>query len=32
MSEMSKNMADLMEMNKRLMEQLGTKETSKNSK
>ena len=28
MSEMSKNMADLMELNKRLMEQLGVAETS----
>ena len=32
MSEMSKNMADLMELNKRLMEQIGVTETSKNKK
>ena len=32
MSEMSKNMSDLMELNKRLMEQLGVVETSKTKK
>lgn len=32
MAEMSKNMSDLMELNKRLMEQLGVVETSKTKK
>lgn len=32
MAEMSKNMSDLMELNKRLMEQLGVAETSKTKK
>ena len=32
MSEMSRNMADLMAMNKKLMEQFGVSETSKNKK
>ena len=32
MSEMSRSMADLMAMNKKLMEQLGASETSKNKK
>ena len=32
MAEMSKNMSDLMDLNKRLMEQLGVAETSKTKK
>ena len=32
MSEMSRNMADLMAMNKKLMEQFGGSETNKNKK
>lgn len=32
MAEMSKNMSDLMDLNKRLMEQLGVVEASKNKK
>ena len=32
MAEMSKNMSDLMDLNKRLMEQLGVGETSKTKK
>lgn len=32
MAEMSKNMSDLMDLNKRLMEQLGVVETSKTKK